>query len=86
MLIFDLDGTLLNTSYDLHASLNYALKKHNLPEKTLEETLTMLGNGIDILVAGAIENGKNNPNFEEIYSTFRNYYKEHINDYTIPYE
>ena len=86
MLIFDLDGTLLNTSYDLHASLNYALKAHNLPLKTLEETLTMLGNGIDILVAGAIKDGKNNPDFEKIYATFKSYYKDHINDYTKPYD
>lgn len=86
MLIFDLDGTLLNTSYDLHASLNYALTTHNLKPKTLQETLTMLGNGIDILVAGALENGKNNPDFEKIYETFKSYYKEHINDYTVPYD
>ncbi len=86
MLIFDLDGTLLNTSYDLHASLNYALKTHNLKQITLQETLTLLGNGIDILVAGVIKDGKNNPDFEKIYTTFKTYYKEHINDYTIPYD
>ncbi len=86
MLIFDLDGTLLNTSYDLHASLNYALKTHNLQQKTLQETLSLLGNGIDILVAGAIKDGKNNPDFEKIYATFKTYYQEHINDYTVPYD
>lgn len=86
MLIFDLDGTLLNTAYDLHASLNYALKAHNLKQTTLEETLSLLGNGIDILVAGAIENGKNNPDFEKIYATFKTYYNDHINDYTVPYD
>lgn len=86
MLIFDLDGTLLNTAYDLHASLNYALKTHNLKQTTLEETLSLLGNGIDILVAGAIENGKNNPDFEKIYATFKTYYNDHINDYTVPYD
>jgi phosphoglycolate phosphatase len=86
MLIFDLDGTLLNTAYDLHASLNYALKTHNLKQITLDETLSLLGNGIDILVAGAIENGKNNPDFEKIYTTFKTYYNNHINDYTVPYD
>ena len=86
MLIFDLDGTLLDTSKDLHIALNYALKKHNLKEKTLPETLLLLGNGIDMLVAGAIKNGKENPDFEKIFSTFKSYYSDHINDYTAPYD
>lgn len=86
MLIFDLDGTLLDTSKDLHIALNYALKKHNLKQKTLQETLLLLGNGIDMLVAGAIDNGKQNKDFDAIFSTFKSYYKDHINDYTAPYD
>lgn len=85
MLIFDLDGTLLNTVKDLHIALNYALKTHNFPEKTIAETQMLLGNGIDILVAGAIPNGKNNPKFTETYTTFKEYYSQHLNDYTAPY-
>lgn len=85
MLIFDLDGTLLNTVKDLHIALNYALKTHNFPEKTIAETQMLLGNGIDILVAGALPNGKNNPKFTETYTTFKEYYSQHLNDYTAPY-
>lgn len=86
MIIFDLDGTLLNTVKDLHIALNHALKMHDFPLKTEEETVGLLGNGIDILVAGAIEGGKTNPLFEETYATFRKYYTAHLNDYTQPYD
>lgn len=85
MLIFDLDGTLLNTIKDLHIALNVALKTHGFPEKTEQETKTLLGNGIDILVAGAIPNGKKHPKFTETYATFKDYYSKHLNDYTAPY-
>ena len=86
MIIFDLDGTLLNTVKDLHTALNFALKQHNFTLKTEAETVALLGNGIDILVAGAIKDGKNNPKFAETYQTFREYYTAHLNDYTKPYD
>ena len=86
MIIFDLDGTLLNTVKDLHTALNHALKMHGFPLKTEAETVALLGNGIDILVAGAIEDGKSNPKFEETYATFKKYYTAHLNDYTQPYD
>lgn len=85
MLIFDLDGTLLNTIADLHIALNHALKTHGFPLKTETETQQLLGNGIDILVAGAIPDGKDNLKFPEIYATFKAYYSHHLNDYTAPY-
>ena len=86
MLVFDLDGTLLNTAKDLEIALNYALRYHNLPEKNEQETLKLLGNGIDMLVAGAIPNGKANPEFDTIFTTFKTYYSAHLNDYTAPYD
>lgn len=86
MLIFDLDGTLLDTLNDLHLSLNYALKKHNLPQTTKPQTLSYLGNGIDELVAKAIPSGKENPIFPEIFTTFKTYYEQHLNDTTAPYD
>lgn len=86
MLIFDLDGTLLNTITDLHIALNHALKAHGFPEKTEAETKQLLGNGIDILVAGAIPNGKDNPEFAETFATFKEYYSHHLTDYTAPYD
>lgn len=86
MLIFDLDGTLLNTIDDLYNALNYALSYHGFKQKTLTETKMLLGNGIECLVAGAIDNGKESPNFEATYHTFKTYYSAHINDCTKPYD
>lgn len=85
MIIFDLDGTLLNTAKDLEIALNYALRAHNFPEKTEAETLALLGNGIDALVAGALPQGRQNPDFEPVFATFKTYYSAHLNDYTAPY-
>lgn len=85
MIIFDLDGTLLNTAKDLEIALNYALRSHNFPEKTEAETLALLGNGIDALVAGALPQGRQNPDFEPVFTTFKTYYSAHLNDYTAPY-
>ena len=85
MIIFDLDGTLLNTAKDLEIALNYALRAHNFPEKTETETLALLGNGIDALVAGALPQGRQNPDFEPVFATFKTYYSAHLNDYTVPY-
>ena len=80
MIIFDLDGTLLNTAKDLEIALNYALRAHNFPEKTETETLALLGNGIDALVAGALPQGRQNPDFEPVFATFKTYYSAHLND------
>ena len=44
--IFDLDGTLLNTLEDLKESTNYALSQFNFPTRTLEEVRTFVGNGV----------------------------------------
>lgn len=52
--IFDLDGTLLNTLEDLQASVNYAMKCHNMPEHSLEEIRCFVGNGIEKLIERAV--------------------------------
>ena len=55
--IFDLDGTLLDTLEDLKSSLNYALKNNGFPEKTLDETRNFVGNGIDKLIERSLPSG-----------------------------
>lgn len=84
--IFDLDGTLLETLNDLAASTNYALCTHNMPEHTVEEVRMFVGNGVKKLMERAIPNGLDNPQFEEVYATFRQHYLEHNLDTTKPYE
>ncbi len=84
--IFDLDGTLLNTLDDLVASVNYALHTHGMPERTLDEVRSFVGNGVRLLMERAIPEGSANPRFEETFATFRAYYMEHSLDTTRPYD
>ncbi|MCI9464843.1 MAG: HAD-IA family hydrolase [Lachnospiraceae bacterium] len=84
--IFDLDGTLLNTLEDLADSVNYALRQSHLPERTLEEVRNFVGNGVAKLMERAIPEGKDHPLYEETLQTFRQYYAVHCKDKTKPYE
>lgn len=83
--IFDLDGTLLNTLCDLATSVNYALRTHGMPERTIDEIRSFVGNGVRLLMERAIPQGTANPCFEEAFGTFRQYYMEHSLDTTSPY-
>lgn len=83
--IFDLDGTLLNTLEDLHASVNFAMNAHGFKERTLDEVRHFVGNGVDNLIARCIPSGKENPKYEEALATFKKHYIVHCNDKTGPY-
>lgn len=84
--IFDLDGTLLNTLYDLADSVNLALEKYGQPQRTLEEVRSFVGNGLRNLMRQAVPDGEENPIFEDIFAFFVDYYKAHCNVKTAPYE
>lgn len=84
--IFDLDGTLLNTLDDLAAATNYALAQHTLPLRTTEEVRWFVGNGIRKLIERAVPEGTPQPEQEEVYATFNEYYKLHCNDKTQAYD
>lgn len=83
--IFDLDGTLLNTLDDLKDSVNVALKEQGLPERTLEEVRQFVGNGIHKLIERAVPEGVTSENVEQVFGTFRSYYMEHCQDKTCAY-
>jgi phosphoglycolate phosphatase len=85
--IFDLDGTLLNTLEDLCNSTNYALETFGYPARTLDEVRTFVGNGVKKLVLRAlnIEEETDNPDFPKVFAAFQEHYKEHSNDLTGPY-
>lgn len=85
-IIFDLDGTLLNTLDDLADSVNYALRTMQMPERTLEEVRQFVGNGVRHLMELAVPQGTDNPQFEQTLETFREYYGIHCNDRTKAYE
>lgn len=80
--IFDLDGTLLNTLEDLKDSVNYGLRKCGLPERSYDEIRHFVGNGVERLMELSVPEGKENPVFEEAFLLFKRYYGEHCNDKT----
>ena len=82
--IFDLDGTLLDTLDDLTTSVNFALTSFSLPVRTKEEVRAFVGNGIAKLIKRAI--GYDHPRFEEIFQTFREHYGAHCKDKTKEYD
>ncbi len=83
--IFDLDGTLLNTLDDLAASCNYALKTHGMPVHSVDDVRNFVGNGVRKLIERAVPEGTDNPLFEQVLDTFRQYYLLHDKDHTKPY-
>lgn len=85
LLIFDLDGTLLNTLEDLTDSTNYALKYFDYPQRTIEEVRNFVGNGVAKLIERAIPNGKNNENFDKCLEIFKENYAKNMNNKTAPY-
>ncbi len=80
--IFDLDGTLLDTLEDLTDSVNFALSQYGFPPRTWEEVRRFLGDGAEMLIRRAADNA---PNRAEILRTFRARYREHCHDKTRPY-
>jgi len=84
--IFDLDGTLLNTLDDLHNSVQYALSASSLPATSREDTRLAVGDGIGNLIARSIENGHQNPKFSTCLSLFKDYYAAHNTEHTAPYD
>ncbi len=84
-LVWDLDGTLLNTIDDLRDAANYALTAHGLPARTTEEMKQFVGRGIHYMLTRAVPNGEDNPLFAEVKKTFMPYYEAHCGDKTAPY-
>ena len=85
-IIWDLDGTLLNTIDDLHASVNFALEKNGLPLRTLKETTINVGNGIRLLISRSVKGGEENPAIEAVFSDFKAHYAENCLNMTRPYD
>ena len=84
-ILFDLDGTLLDTLDDLANSVNYALRTHHLPERSHTEIRSFLGNGIRNLMLDAVGRGMSDEAFEPVFQTFRTYYVEHCLDKSKPF-
>lgn len=84
--LFDFDGTLLNTVQDLANAVNYAISKHGHPTHSVPAITRMIGNGVNMLVARALPRGFDTPGYEDIMTDFRTHYAAHSSDNTAVYE
>lgn len=81
--LFDLDGTLVNSLEDLKDATNYTMNKLGLEQRSLDEVRTFVGNGVDMLIKRA--GGNAQYDFNEASEYFREYYNENLCNKTKPY-
>ena len=84
-IIFDLDGTLLDTLDDLHSAVNHTLAQFNCPPRTREEVRQFVGNGVDQLVRLSLPSLDTDPPLAEVIAAYRSYYNAHCQEKTGPY-
>ena len=84
-LLFDLDGTLLDTLYDLYAATNQALAAYGYPERSMDEVRMFVGNGVKQLIDRAVPDGTDAETAAAVLADFRTYYAAHSRDHTAPY-
>ena len=83
--VFDLDGTLLDTLDDLTGSVQYALARMGYPSRTRDEVRSFVGNGIAVLINKAVPAGTEEEKIQETLEIFKKHYADHCNDKTGPY-
>ena len=84
--VFDLDGTLLNTIRDLADAANYVCRAHGWPEHTLDAYRYLVGNGIPKLIERMLPEKNRGPATQQTaLSIFLRYYEAHKQDTTAPY-
>ena len=84
--LFDLDGTLLNTLDDIRDSVNHVLTLHSFPERSREQVRMAVGNGAAKLLERSLPEGRNTPDFDALLAEYRDWYLAHNLDKTAPYE
>ena len=85
-IVFDMDGTVLNTLEDLTVSMNYVLSKFGMPEHKLEEYRLFFGNGVGEALRLSLPEGTSEDIIDEMLPVFKEHYDEHCLDKTGPYD
>lgn len=83
--LFDLDGTLLDTLEDLKDAVNYMLRSFGLPERSMEEIRAFVGNGVRNLMIRSLPGTPQDPPVEEALQVYKEYYQSHSQVKTKPY-
>ncbi len=84
--VFDLDGTLLNTLDDLCDSVNYALEKKGYPKRSLDEVRSFVGNGVEKLMMRSVPENTSKEEALSALEIFKNHYKDNSKNKTRPYD
>ena len=85
-ILFDLDGTLLNTLEDLTDATNYALMQFGYPARTLEQVRRAIGNGAANQIRKSLPEGTPEETVQQVLSAYKPYYTDHCQIKTRPYE
>ena len=86
LVIFDLDGTLIDSSGDISNALNHAVRPYGLGEVTVEETISLVGEGVARLIGKLVEQSSPGLDLPPLIETFTDYYSAHLVDHTTAYE
>ena len=81
-IVFDLDGTLIDSRLDIAASANHALGEHGFPKLTVAEISTYVGDGARWLLARAARREPHSPEVDALLTTFVDYYSTHPTEHT----
>ena len=85
-ILFDLDGTLLNTLEDLTDAVNATMDHYGCPHRTMKEVRDFIGNGAKKLIALSLPGREDDPPVEEALAFYQKYYAAHAQVKTCPYE
>lgn len=86
LVIFDMDGTILDTLEDLTDSMNVSLREYGLPERRIDEIRRFVGNGLHKLTERSVPDGTSDEVVENVFNYLFTYYREHCDIKTKPYD
>jgi len=86
IVVFDLDGTVIDSARDLAESIGELLESYGAPALPLDEVVAMVGEGAAILVKRAMSQANINPPPDEALARFMQIYDRRLVDHTVPYE
>lgn len=84
-ILFDLDGTLLDSLCDLHRCVNHTLRQYGCPERSMEEIRRFVGNGARRLLEQSLPGLPTDPDTDQVLESYTAYYNAHCKENTRPY-
>ena len=85
-IIFDMDGTILNTLKDIQISVNYAYQIKGYPLQSIDQIRIAVGNGATTLIKRTTPTNLSQEELDSVYQLYQTYYNAHHSDHTCPYE